>query len=106
MPEADHPLRAPSSESVILFGWWNPSSMNHRSCCEAVLGNVAQRLGASGKSAWIYSALDKEFPSREFEKIGFVQKFSLVYQQTLLRKTLIQTPSQAEDEPAERIHIS
>ncbi len=106
MPEADYPLRAPSSESVILFGWWNPSSMNHRSCCEAVLDNVAQRLGASGKSAWIYSALDKEFPSLEFEKIGFVQKFSLVYQQTLLRKTLIQTPSQAEDEPAERIHIS
>jgi hypothetical protein len=86
MPEVDHPLRAPSPESVILFDWWNPPSMHDRSYCKTVLRKAAQQLRASGKSVWIYSASDREFPHSELEELGFVKRFSLLYQRTLFRR--------------------
>jgi CelD/BcsL family acetyltransferase involved in cellulose biosynthesis len=93
MPEVDYPLRAPSPESVILFDWWNLSSIYDHNC-KTALRKAAQQLRVSGKSAWIYSASDSEFSRREFEQAGFVKRFSLLYQRTLFRRVLTEVPPQ------------
>ena len=93
MPEVDHPLRAPSPESVILFDWWSPPSMHDRSYWKTVLRKAAQQLRDSGKSVWIYSASDREFPHSELEELGFAKRFSLLYQRTLFRRVFDRSTS-------------
>ena len=98
MPEADHQLHAPSPNSAILFDWWNASSMNDRSGCAIALRMLAQQLHASGRSAWTYITAHGEFACPELESVGFVQKFSLLYQLAPFRRVLIEAPPQSKRE--------
>lgn len=78
MAELDHKLKAPSSDSVLLFDCWTPGSVRGHNYYGAAISRVASRLRASGKIPWIFSATTNVSSLRGIEKAGFVRRFSLL----------------------------
>ena len=91
MSELNHTLRTPSSDSVLLFDCWTPSSVRGQNYYSIAISKLAAQLFASGKAPWIFSAAMNVSSVRGVERAGFVRRFSLIRKRMLFTSSRIRS---------------
>jgi hypothetical protein len=77
MAELGEVLRAPSSASVMIFDCWTPLKLRGQGLYTSMIGQLACRLAAEGKDAWIFSAATNSASVAGIVKAGFELRTSL-----------------------------
>jgi hypothetical protein len=83
MSELEHTLTADSTDSVLLFDCWTPTSVRGQNYYSIAISKLASQLSALGKRPWIFSAAVNLSSLRGVEKSGFVRRYSLIRKRML-----------------------
>ena len=83
LSELNAKIESPSADKVMIFDCWTPASARGHGYYGQALGLIAERVRATGKKPWIFSAASNLASIRGLEKAGFQLRHSLVRRRVL-----------------------
>lgn len=102
LSELNAKVKAPSSNSVMLFDCWTPIAWRGHGYYAEAVALIAERVKKEGKAPWIFSAARNSSSMRGLEKSGFQRRYSLVRKRMLLWQRIKgATPRRVETPAAE-----
>jgi len=83
MAEVGEVLSAPGPASMMIFDCWTPLTLRGQGLYARMIGQLACRLAAEGKDAWIFSAATNSASVAGIVKAGFELRTSLLKRKLL-----------------------
>jgi hypothetical protein len=109
MAELGEILHAPSPASVMIYDCWTARELRGQGLYGHAIEQLAARLSAEGKDAWIFGAATNAASLAGIKKAGFQARFALVkrkvlgWSKTLQESSETQAPKAAVPVPKEAV---